>query len=201
VNDYLTIPPPAAPSTPPWLITFADLISLVLTFFIMLFATRTLDDTHAKQIFGVQTGEMPLEQPLDAKGNAPTTIRPVVAIKPADNLAYLRGILTAKLKAEPELQNLGFTLDNTRDLLLLTLPADVALLPKLAAYLQYLDNRLEIELPPQTGMNGFSAALHNGEIIAASLKNAGLAAQGGRALPVRVRGSAQTAAIAIYSIE
>lgn len=112
--------PPEAPSTP-WMLTFADLVSLMLTFFVLMFA---LSGVKAEPFRALAASlSYALDQPLAAPAETPSAIRNVdrVAIRPGDELPYLAGLLGNVVAQTPALK--GATLRLYDDRLELVLPA------------------------------------------------------------------------------
>lgn len=156
-------PPPAAAWTPceggaggrTWLISFADLVSLLLTFMIMLFAQSDADHKQAWREAAIAFArhlawpEEPAAQPGAPSGppRAPVLL----------DLNYLALVLPATLAGEPALA--AAALDREADRLILAIPASrlfapggMALTPdgmralaSLARVLSGLSNRLAID--------------------------------------------------------
>jgi chemotaxis protein MotB len=105
-----------------WLITFADLLSLVLTFFVMMFAMQTIDQTR---FTGLAES---LSRSLDAARPDPDARRrvernaPVLSPRHAADLGYLEALLRDKGREDPLLRAAPTRL--AEDRLVVTLPAD-----------------------------------------------------------------------------
>lgn len=115
---------------PPWMLSLADLISLLLTFFVMLFAMSTVKvDKWDEMIDSLNQTISPVRKDPDdtptSQVNISTTYR-----KPAKSLDYLNAILTDNLKDDPILQQAELT--RTEEKLVVSLPGDVLFLPGLA---------------------------------------------------------------------
>ena len=106
-------------SSPLWLLTFVDLISLLLAFFIMMFSMSSIKMSAWDIFKGSLDHEQTLEGPSTAN-NTKQTISKSQAIKYGLNLGYLRSILETGLKKEKLLKNVSFTFDSER--LLISLP-------------------------------------------------------------------------------
>ena len=106
-------------SRPLWLLTFIDLISLLLAFFIMMFSMSTIK-TSAWDVF---KGSLDNEKRLEAssfesyKDSTPLDHR---SIRYGLNLGYLRSILESSLKKEKLLENVVFTYNSNN--LIISLP-------------------------------------------------------------------------------
>jgi chemotaxis protein MotB len=112
---------------PAWLATFADLVALLITFFVMLFATQKVDigkweslvDTLSMRLNPNQT--ILLARP-SADKNAERLSR-----KRAIDLDYLEKVIEDKTRTEPELA--GLELLRREDRLIVTLPAELLFRP------------------------------------------------------------------------
>lgn len=106
-------------SRPLWLLTFIDLISLLLAFFIMMFSMSTIK-ISAWDIF---KGSLDNEKRLEAssfesyKNSTPLDHR---STRYGLNLGYLRSILESSLKKEKALENVVFTYNSNN--LIISLP-------------------------------------------------------------------------------
>lgn len=109
--------------TPAWMLSLADLVSLMLTFFVMLFAMSSVKvdrwsevvDSLSRSIAPAPT--KPDDEPL-AQMNIPRVYR-----KPAMNLDYLSAVIEDAIHGNPMLQNA--TLSRDADKLVISLPGDV----------------------------------------------------------------------------
>ena len=112
---------------PAWLITFADLVALLITFFVMMFATQKVDvgkweslvDTLSRRLNPNQT--ILIARP--SAGRNPELLSPDRAI----NLDYLEAVINDKRRAAPELA--GLDLRRREDRLVITLPAELLFKP------------------------------------------------------------------------
>ncbi len=106
-------------SKPLWLLTFIDLISLLLAFFIMMFSMSTIK----MSTWDVFKGSLDNEKKLDAssiessKNSTPLDHR---STRYGLNLGYLRSILEQSLKKESALEDVVFTYDSNN--LIISLP-------------------------------------------------------------------------------
>ena len=107
-------------SRPVWLLTFIDLISLLLAFFIMMFSMSTIK-VSAWDVF---KGSLDNEKRLEAssfegyKNSTPLDHR---STRYGLNLGYLRSLLESSLKQEKALENVVFTY--TSNNLIISLPS------------------------------------------------------------------------------
>jgi chemotaxis protein MotB len=108
---------------PAWLVTFADLVALMITFFVMLFATQKVDigkwesliDTFSMRLNPDQT--ILIARP-SAEKNAERLSR-----ERAINLDYLEKVILSKARTQPELA--GLKLMRLEDRLVVTLPTEL----------------------------------------------------------------------------
>lgn len=178
--------------TPAWMLTFADLLSLVLTFFVLVYSMTSL---QAPQWKAVQSS---LSQTLNPdrywsgiKLKADKTIQKVTAPKALD-LDYLSSILTEKFANEPTLR--GVKLQRQDDRIVISLSQDV-LFPQsgavlsenalrtitfLSDILSTISNRIEIQgnTDPTPVLSGdypsnWELSLARAEAVAEELKKAG----------------------------
>ncbi len=107
-------------SRPLWLLTFIDLISLLLAFFIMMFSMSTIK-VSAWDVF---KGSLDNEKRLEAssfegyKNSTPLDHR---STRYGLNLGYLRSLLESSLKKEKALENVVFTYNSNN--LIISLPS------------------------------------------------------------------------------
>lgn len=108
---------------PVWLITFTDLIALMLTFFVMLFATHKVERQPWEALIesmnrSLNPGRTSVVQKPRSERNARLLSR-----RHAYDLGYLESILRHKVESEPDLG--GIALRRLEDRLVLVLPADL----------------------------------------------------------------------------
>lgn len=139
--DELELDPPR-PMAPGWMITFADLLSLLLAFFVLLFATTTVDLKDWRRVV------VPITEYLSGRSVAAPGVALPPGQAPADQgTGYVEALLQHLIAASPGLQ--GATVERHEDALVLTLPP-AALAPEghpladLARLVEGLDNRVEV---------------------------------------------------------
>lgn len=185
-----------------WMLTFADVVSLLLTFFVLLFALSGVQTERFRNV--ADAFSRALNPPLAA---APTgaAIRNVgrAAAAPGADLGYLASLLEAVLRDAPALAA-AVVLEDDR--LLLRLPANTvfasaspmlapAARPAVAALAEALagiDNRIAVTV---SGADASAASLEASLARAASLANALRA--GGVERPVRAAARSGAAGIDI----
>jgi len=117
----LFLAPSMRPQRSLWLITFVDLVMLLLAFFVLLFSMSTFDRarftavarSYAEAFEGVAAREVPV---------GPIRVPAVVRV-PGDNLAYLEAVLRSQFAREQRLGGIQFRL--TSQYLILDVPAQM----------------------------------------------------------------------------
>ncbi|MDP2696679.1 flagellar motor protein MotB [Thalassospira sp.] len=111
---------------PPWMLSLADLISLLLTFFVMLFAMSKVKIDRWDEVVDSLSQAIrpapvkPNDEPL-AQMNIPRVYR-----KPAMNLDYLSAVIDDAIDGNPFLSSA--TLSREADKLVISLPGDILFL-------------------------------------------------------------------------
>ncbi len=113
-------PPPVTSNA--WMLTFADLVSLMLTFFVLLFAVSGVKDDRWQDV--VDTLSRSLNPTVDdpAKSGAALRNIPQVTPREATSLPYLASLFEAVVADTPLLK--AATVRLAGDRLVLSLPAD-----------------------------------------------------------------------------
>lgn len=105
------ITPPAEGLQPPWLISFADFVSLLLACFVLLFSMVSLDKEKFEKIIGSIPGRARLDlqapQPVDRGMISESS-------EPARSPNYLLTLLKASFAKDPKLAGLGLAGDGDR---------------------------------------------------------------------------------------
>ncbi|MFV3128385.1 OmpA/MotB family protein [Niveispirillum sp. KHB5.9] len=116
---------PATPAGKTWLLTFTDLVCLLLTFFVMLYAMSEPDPARYKALAAGAPGAK-----LDQQGDA----RPEAAFSAASldrgkaiELGYLGRVFESQMAANPELADV--TIRRVEGTLILSLPSDLLFAP------------------------------------------------------------------------
>ncbi|MBX7201387.1 MAG: hypothetical protein K1X51_18630 [Rhodospirillaceae bacterium] len=99
--------------TRPWLITIVDLITLLLTFFVLLFSMSKVEPQRFSQV--VQSYGGAFAPAVEDQGRLPK-----VTAAAGDDLGYLQAVLKAAFASSPALKDVEFRL--TPQYLILTLP-------------------------------------------------------------------------------
>lgn len=193
--------------TAAWMVTFADLVVLMLTFFVLLFSMTTMktDTWQAVSRAFSRTQQTDVTQPVNDRSVTHNIERRDVPL--AMNLTYLGAVLEETLAADPLLGRARLAVEGDR--LLLALPAEVlfgkgaafspageASLASLAAKLGGLDNAVAVaghaapsELP--AGSGGFTSEWELSMARAAAVANALTQAGYGRAITVLGHGASR----------
>lgn len=176
----------------PWMITLVDLISLLLTFFLMLFAMSVPSASNWREV--VDSLARGLNAATAPSGGAPLAERKPgsVTFVRALDLAYLEAVLAEKI--ETDLVLAQGRLRREGDRLILSLPADLLFASgsaelsaearraarALAEAFQFIGNRVEVEGhadPRPIGSAAFASnwelSLARAEALAAALADAG----------------------------
>jgi chemotaxis protein MotB len=128
--------------SPGWMITFADLLSLLVAFFVLLFAATSVPSAAWQRVMQPVAGYM-TGVGIHAIGVAPITAAPTVARL---DLNYVGTLMTKLLAEDPGLA--GARMEHQDHALVLHLPAGFdgrgARLTGLARLLGDVDNRIEI---------------------------------------------------------
>lgn len=126
LNPSALIPRPVI-SRQAWMLTFTDLVSLLLTFFVLMFSMSQLEIERWRAIAASFSAFLD----MPASGTAPTaparyaigTVTPRRAL----NLDYLAAVLKQNLSASPRSSGIAITRDGER--LRVAVPADLAFAP------------------------------------------------------------------------
>lgn len=110
--------------SPVWLISFTDLMALMLTFFVMTFSMSVPDEQKWPMLEGTLNAEFnTFEGPKNFEGGQQVITLPRATYNRALNLDYLSALLTTKLQENRFLQDVNVIRQDDR--LLLSLPNDL----------------------------------------------------------------------------
>jgi chemotaxis protein MotB len=143
-------------TNPSWLVTFVDLISLLLAFFLMLYSMSSIK-TKEWAAFSASLEKMKVEIPetkIGSKENMASAVP--IASSPGLDVAYLRKVIESAISSDPLLSFVSF--NGKGDKLILSFPSSLifqpgsaVLLPKgrsalfsLSEKLSNLDNRIAL---------------------------------------------------------
>jgi chemotaxis protein MotB len=147
-----------APADMGWLLTFADLVSLLITFFVLLYSMKVVDVQRWDEIKGSFSGAFSIREPIyQIKPDQSSTIEKIDPIQ-ADSLLYVEGIIKNYFKQKNELHKTQILRNYELDTLTISVPsadlfnsgtADMKSVGRedmlaLADILRHLDNRIVV---------------------------------------------------------
>lgn len=116
-------PPPPEPASMAWLLTFADLVSLLITFFVLLFSMKEVNEGQWAELVGIMDSMFSPRDPIvDTRPDAMETVEDVQRIE-ADNLTYIQNILITRFATDPILSRVRTNHDRQHDKLTVSLPS------------------------------------------------------------------------------
>jgi chemotaxis protein MotB len=167
-----------------WLITFVDLVMLLLAFFVLLFSMSTFD---RDRFTAVARSYVEAFQGLGAREVPVGPIRVPAAVRlPGDNLAYLEAVLRNQFARDPRLGAIQFRM--TAQYLILDVPAQMVAADlasfddetlrrffALGGALSNVPNRIAIvaSVAPSEGTEGWSLAAAHARHAQSALRAAG----------------------------
>jgi chemotaxis protein MotB len=114
-------PAPTARATTPWLITIVDLLTLLLTFFVLLFSMAQVEPKRFGEV-ARSYGDAFAPAATDSARRLPK-----ISAAAGDDLAYLQAVLKATFASTPGLKDIEFRL--TPQYLMLSLPVTDLFVP------------------------------------------------------------------------
>lgn len=198
-SDDEPIRPAANPAA--WMLTFADLVSLMLTFFVLLFAMSSIESGRWHELTRTLAERLNPGETASADATADRNIAHVREPGPGEGLDYLATLFEAVIADTPLFRDATVRLENQRLVVSLPrarllaadgapAPAGRALLSGFAEILGRLSNRVAVAVPVEgDSPEGWTRALARAAGIAESLRSAGLS-QPVRAYAVAPRGGA-----------
>lgn len=197
--------PRAAPPTASWMITFADLLSLLLTFFVLLFSMSTVHFESWKSVVATMTDEFnPTRPKVDiTRHELPDHLKktPTAGL----NLNYLKVLFERAIADQAALDGSVVTLDGGT--VIISVPAELLFLPKqtqlitgaskplqqLAGTLVQIENKLKIAGHTNSAPIRTRKYRSNWELsIARARIVAGILTESGYKHPITVLGYADT---------
>lgn len=192
----MTMTAPYPPPTPQgsqssWLVTFADLIALVLAFFVMLYATHRVEQGDWESMVKSLSQSLKTQNAVQEKPSATKNVR-LIKRSTAIALSYLEALLVDLRQNEPLLSRI--VLHRLEDRLIIALPGDLLFLPGhadpvegaaqrlavLANVLQNISNRIDVfghtDPSPVVGHvfeSNWELSLARAETVANMLQTAG----------------------------
>ncbi len=128
-------PPPAmqpkpkdtGPVEPPWIVSFIDTLSLLLTFFVLLFSMSTLDKAVWQEVMDSLDSAFKEAEATGGVGRPLHEAVPEIFRRRAINLDYLSRILATQI-TQNELRE-DITIQRLEDRLIISLPSDLLFAP------------------------------------------------------------------------
>lgn len=114
------------PESKIWLVSFTDIIALMLTFFVLIFSMINPEREIMAQVMNVFNKSQKIGD-LDQSGRFASTDQQRLEIQNATDLSYLSSILNERFQTEEIFS--GVVLDNKHDLIRITLPQDLLFSP------------------------------------------------------------------------
>jgi chemotaxis protein MotB len=176
-----------------WMITFTDLVALMLTFFVMLFAMMTIEVANWRNLTESLATQLNSVPPPSAANPDEQLDMPDVQVTPGANLDYLAALLERRLEEMPALE--GGIVTRRIDHLVLSLPSDLlfasgtatpqeearSALFELGGILRHIDNVVEVagHADPRAIRNGpwpsnWELSLSRAAAVATLLRSAGV---------------------------
>lgn len=158
-EDWSAVPPSDtdSPAAPIWLVSFADLVGLLLAFFVLIFSMSSIEPARLQEMGGgIDLGRDPIPGATGATA-ASDSNAPQAEVEIGQDLGYLGALLREQLQREPLLARTLVHRDGER--IVLSLPAELLFAPNgatptpegeralfaLVSVLRNLPNRVEIE--------------------------------------------------------
>lgn len=154
--QFQTPPSQRAPERPAWLVSFADLMALLLAFFVLLYAMQRVEEGSWRAL--VESLSQTLRPVVDTTSPEPADYENVesLVLPKAINLSYLEVLLRGRQAREPALA--GVVVRRQSDRLVIMLPSDLlfepgksvvvaganARLAGLAMVLRNISNRIDV---------------------------------------------------------
>jgi chemotaxis protein MotB len=174
-----------------WLVTFADLIALVLAFFVMLYATQKIERGDWQAMIASLSQSLKVTPEIQQNPRAQDNVT-IINPPQATDLAYLQALIDEVREKEAALANI--VMHRLDDRLVIALPGDLLFSPGradpvpgaaariavLANLLRNVSNRIDIfghtdptPVPGQVFESNWELSLARAEMIAAMMRSAG----------------------------
>lgn len=155
MEDDIKLPEPPNMA---WMLTFADLVSLLITFFVLLFSMKSVDTQRWDVLVGELSGIFAREERIIQTKPDETYSLEKVQVVEADPLSYIENLLQTRFRADPVLSQVKTRRDTKEDVLHITLPSyllfdsgsavlnkdgDAAIM-QVADMIRHLDNRIDV---------------------------------------------------------
>lgn len=196
--------PPPPQTSDAWMFTFADLVSLMLTFFVLLFSMTSMQAERWQDVVNA------LSRSLSAGGEAPvagSALKNVEHVdkRPATSLTYLSGLFETVIADTPQMRGASVALNGDR--LVVSLPSErlfapdgmslsIAAKPVISAFggiLDGLSNRIAVAAHTGPMAEGGKAYASNWELsLARAAVVANALAAAGVEQDIRIEGMADS---------
>ena len=174
-----------------WLITFADLVGLLLAMFVMLFSMSHVDRSSWQKLVSSLASGLPSTREGEVVPAIEQRDAEALIEIPGEDLDYLSSLLQGHLQAEPALS--GSLVQRLEDRVVVSFPADLLFTPgavelggdarsalfSLGGLLRNLDNRIEVaghadpSSPPRGYASNWELSLQRAHAVARLLEAAG----------------------------
>ncbi|WP_120496244.1 flagellar motor protein MotB [Kiloniella sp. EL199] len=139
-----------------WMVTFTDLVALMLTFFVLLYSMSVMEEKQWRNLIDSLASNLKIERIIaEPKPAKSLTMEPVDFI-PGEDLDYLQALLSEKFKEDEGLSQAILT--RLEDSIVVSVPGDILfptgasepleeakpVLKRLGRIFQNIDNRIEI---------------------------------------------------------
>lgn len=119
-QDYQ--PPKPTPPSTAWLLTFADLVSLMITFFVMLYAMKTVDLHRWNEIRGAISGALKMTEGHTVIESRDRSVERITFLA-GDNLDYIQNLLRRRFDDDSLLRTAKLQRNTEDDTLSIILPS------------------------------------------------------------------------------
>lgn len=110
-----------------WMLTFADLVSLMLTFFVLLYSMSSLQSDEFETLASVLSQRLNPSRDLVKESPTADLNLPTVSVPRAASLYYIQHVLRTKFEDDPTLGTLS--IKRTDSELIISLPSDALFAP------------------------------------------------------------------------
>ena len=141
-----------------WMLTFADLVSLLITFFVLLYSMKDVNETKWNELTGTFQNVFEIRKKvMDARPDNYKSVESIDNIQ-SDNLIYIQQVLSTRFQDDPVLRNVTSEPVEGKDALAISLPSNLLFdsgsvvmkeigakaIRRLGDILRHLDNRVEV---------------------------------------------------------
>ncbi|MEC8067384.1 MAG: flagellar motor protein MotB [Pseudomonadota bacterium] len=146
------------PPSMDWLLTFADLVSLLITFFVLLYSMKVVDVQKWDELKGSFSGVFSIREPIyKVSPDKDTSVEKIDPLK-SDSLEYVETLLSRAFQKSPDLRDIAMRRSLEMDTLTFTVPSDdlfedsnaelteegAGVLRSIGDILRHLDNRIVV---------------------------------------------------------